>query len=128
MQLQSFAAGKWVSGTRNVVALRDATTVTVVANSSAEGLDFRRMLEHAREVGGPNLRKLTFHQRAHLLKALAKKLGDCKDELYDLSYATGATRSDSWIDIDGGLGTLFVYASKGTRELPNSHVYMHGNL
>jgi oxepin-CoA hydrolase/3-oxo-5,6-dehydrosuberyl-CoA semialdehyde dehydrogenase len=128
MQLQSFAAGKWQAGTRNLVALRDATTGTVVANSSADGLDYRAMLEHARKVGGPNLRKLTFHERAGLLKALAKRLGDYKDEFYNLSYATGATKSDSWIDIDGGVSTLFVYASKGTRELPNSHVYVDGNV
>ena len=128
MQLQSFAAGKWQAGTRNLVALRDATTGAVVANSSADGLDYRAMLEHARKVGGPNLRKLTFHERAGLLKALAKRLGDYKDEFYNLSYATGATKSDSWIDIDGGLSTLFVYSSKGTRELPNSHVYVDGNV
>src|ERR1700733_8941864 len=128
MQLQSFAAGKWQTGSRNGVALRDATTGAVVANSSADGLDYRAMLEHARRVGGPNLRKLTFHERAGLLKALAKSLGDHKDEFYKLSYATGATKSDSWIDIDGGISTLFVYASKGTRELPDSRVYVDGNV
>jgi len=128
MQLQSFAAGKWQAGAGNLVALRDATTGAVVANSSADGLDYRAMLEHARKVGGPHLRKLTFHERAGLLKALAKRLGDYKDEFYKLSYATGATKSDSWIDIDGGVSTLFVYASKGTRELPNSHVYVDGNV
>src|SRR5882724_820386 len=128
MQLQSFAVGKWQSGGRDGVALRDATTGTVVASSSAEGLDYRAMLEHARRVGGPNLRKLTFHERAGLIKALAKSLGDHKDEFYKLSYATGATKSDSWIDIDGGISTLFVYASKGTRELPNSRVYVDGNV
>ena len=128
MQLQSFAAGQWQTGTHNGVALRDATTGTVVANSSAEGLDYRAMLEHARRVGGPNLRKLTFHERAGLLKALAKSLGDHKAGFYELSYATGATKSDSWIDIDGGISTLFVYASKGTRELPDSRVYSDGNV
>jgi oxepin-CoA hydrolase / 3-oxo-5,6-dehydrosuberyl-CoA semialdehyde dehydrogenase len=128
MQLQSFAAGKWQTGARNVVALRDATTGAVVANSSADGLDYQAMLNHARDVGGPNLRKLTFHERAALLKSLAKMLGDHKDEFYSLSYSTGATKSDSWIDIDGGIGTLFVYSSKGTRELPNSHVYVDGNV
>jgi oxepin-CoA hydrolase / 3-oxo-5,6-dehydrosuberyl-CoA semialdehyde dehydrogenase len=128
MQLQSFAAGQWQAGTRNLVALRDATTGAVVANSSADGLDYLAMLEHARKVGGPNLRKLTFHERAGLLKALAKRLGDYKDEFYNLSYATGATKNDSWIDIDGGMSTLFVYASKGARELPNSHVYVDGNV
>src|SRR5579864_926682 len=128
MQLQSFVAGQWQSGTRNLVALRDATTGTVVANVSAEGIDYRAMLEHARNIGGPNLRKLTFHERANLLKSLAKYLGDRKDEFYNLSYATGATKADSWIDIDGGFGTLFVYASKGTRELPNGHVYLDGSV
>lgn len=128
MQLHSFAAGKWLAGDRNIIALRDATTGAVVASSSADGLDYRAMLEHARQIGGPNLRALTFHERAALLKALAKRLGDHKSELYDLSYATGATKSDSWIDIDGGISTLFVYASKGTRELPNSHVYVDGSV
>src|SRR6266702_6189962 len=128
MQLQSFAAGTWQAGTRNVTTLRDATTGAVVASSSADGLDYRAMLEHARKVGGPNLRRLTFHERAGLLKALAKRLGDYKEEFYNLSYATGATKGDSWIDIDGGLSTLFVYASKGTRELPNSHVYVDGSV
>jgi oxepin-CoA hydrolase/3-oxo-5,6-dehydrosuberyl-CoA semialdehyde dehydrogenase len=128
MQLQSFAAGKWHTGARNGVVLRDATTGAVIASSSADGLDYRSMLDHARAVGGPNLRKLTFHERAAALKTLAKTLGDHKDELYTLSYGTGATKSDSWIDIDGGISTLFVYASKGTRELPNSHVYVDGNV
>src|SRR6516164_710462 len=126
MQLQSYIAGKWVSGAGEGVALRDATTGEVVARASAEGLDARAMLAHAREVGGPNLRRLTFHERAALLKALAKDLSEHKDELYTLSFATGATRSDSWIDIDGGISTLFVYASKGTRELPNDRVFVDG--
>jgi oxepin-CoA hydrolase/3-oxo-5,6-dehydrosuberyl-CoA semialdehyde dehydrogenase len=128
MQLQSFAAGRWQAGTGSAVALRDATTGTVIANSSAAGLDYRAMLEHARRVGGPSLRKLSFHERAGLLKALAKRLGDFKEEFYALAYSTGATRSDSWIDIDGGISTLFVYASKGTRELPNSQVYVDGSV
>src|ERR1700736_3463332 len=126
MQLQSFVAGSWLAGHGSAVALRDATTGEVIASASAEGLDARAMLEHAREVGGPNLRRLTFHERAALLKALARYLGEHKDEFYALSYATGATKADSWIDIDGGISTLFVYASKGTRELPNSHVYVEG--
>lgn len=128
MQLQSFVAGKWFSGTGEGLALRDATTGMVVANATADGLDTGAMLAHARDVGGPNLRRLTFHERAGLLKAVAKLLGEHKDELYQLSYATGATKGDSWIDIDGGIATLFVYASKGTRELPNSRVYVDGGL
>ena len=126
MQLQSYCAGRWVSGSGQAALLRDASTGEVIASATSEGLDFAAMLEHARIVGGANLRRLTFHERAALLKALAKHLNDKKDELYRLSYATGATKSDSWIDIDGGIGTLFVYASKGMKELPDSRVYVDG--
>jgi oxepin-CoA hydrolase/3-oxo-5,6-dehydrosuberyl-CoA semialdehyde dehydrogenase len=128
MQLQSFVAGKWQAGAGDGVALRDATTGEVIASASAEGLDARAMLEHAREVGGRNLRRLTFHERAALLKTLARFLSEHKDDFYPLSYATGATKADSWIDIDGGISTLFVYASKGTRELPDSRVYVDGGV
>ena len=128
MQLQSFVSGKWQAGTRNFVTLRDATTNEVIASASAEGIDYRAMLWNARNVGGPNLRELTFHDRAALLKSVAKMLNEYKEEFYRLSYATGATKSDSWVDIDGGISTLFVYASKGTRELPNSLVYIDGNV
>ena len=128
MQLQSFVAGKWQAGTHNFVTLRDATTSEVIASASAEGIDHRAMLWNARHVGGPNLRALTFHERAGLLKSVAKMLSEYKEEFYSLSYATGATKSDSWVDIDGGISTLFVYASKGTRELPNSRVYVDGAL
>src|SRR6266566_5846695 len=128
MQLQSFVAGKWWAGLGAGIALRDATTGEVIASAGADGLDSGAMLEHAREVGGPNLRKLTFHERAALLKALARFLTEHKEEFYALSYATGATKGDSWIDIDGGIGTLFVYASKGMRELPDSRVYVDGGV
>src|SRR5579863_8019807 len=126
MQLESYVAGSWRRGSGEALALRDASTGTVVAHANADGLDSQAMLEHARTVGGPNLRRLTFHQRAALIKALAKLLGEHKDEFYALSYATGATKSDAWIDIDGGISTLFVYASKGTRELPDGTVYLDG--
>ena len=128
MQLESFVAGGWQAGAGAGSALRDATTGSVIAHATAEGLDMGAVLEHARRVGGPNLRRLTFHERAAQLKALAKLLTEHKDEFYTLSYATGATKGDSWIDIDGGIGTLFVYASKGTRELPNSRVYVDGGV
>jgi oxepin-CoA hydrolase/3-oxo-5,6-dehydrosuberyl-CoA semialdehyde dehydrogenase len=125
-QLQSFIAGRWQAGTGTPIALRDATTGEVIANASSDGLDIASSLTHAREVGGTNLRRLTFHERAALLKTLAKHLTEKKEELYALSYATGATKSDSWIDIDGGIATLFVYASKGMRELPDARVYLDG--
>ncbi|HWF99787.1 MAG TPA: phenylacetic acid degradation bifunctional protein PaaZ [Steroidobacteraceae bacterium] len=126
MQLQSFIAGRWQAGNGTPIALRDATTGEVIANACSDGLDFSATLAHARDVGGPNLRRLTFHERAMLLKSLAKHLTERKEELYTLSYATGATKADSWIDIDGGIATLFVYASKGMRELPDAHVYSDG--
>jgi len=126
MQLQSYVYGGWVSGRGEAAALRDATTGALIAECSSQGVDFARVLTHAREVGGPALRELTFHQRAALIKALAKMLGEHKEEFYALSTATGATRADSWVDIDGGFGTLFVYASKGARELPNQRVYIDG--
>ncbi|HEY4645514.1 MAG TPA: phenylacetic acid degradation bifunctional protein PaaZ, partial [Steroidobacteraceae bacterium] len=126
MQLKSFVQGRWHAGERNPVMLRDATSGEVIASASAEGIDFGGMLQFARAVGGPNLRRMTFHERAAMLKALAKHLTEHKDELYALSSSTGATKGDSWIDIDGGISTLFVYASKGTRELPNGRVYVEG--
>jgi oxepin-CoA hydrolase/3-oxo-5,6-dehydrosuberyl-CoA semialdehyde dehydrogenase len=86
------------------------------------------MLAHARNVGGPALRALTFHQRAALLKALAKRLSEVKEEFYSLSLRTGATRSDSAIDIDGGIGTVFSFAGKGSREMPNGQVYLDGGM
>ncbi len=128
MQLESYAAGQWRRGTDGGTALRDATTGEVIAHAGADGLDTEAMLAWARGVGGPNLRSLTFHERAAMLKALARDLSEHKDEYYPVSFATGATRSDSLIDIDGGISTLFVYASKGTRELPNSKVYIDGGV
>ena len=126
VRLESYIAGRWQSGGGTPATLRDATTGAVIASASAEGFDFAAVLEHARRVGGPNLRRLTFHERAARLKALAKYLTERKDDLYPLSYSTGATKSDSSIDIDGGIGTLFVYASKGMRELPDGHLYVDG--
>ena len=89
-------------------------------------MDFARLAARARDVGGPALRALTFHQRAKMLKALGDAIMAHKDELYALSAETGATKSDSWIDIEGGAGTLFSYASKGRRELPNDRILLDG--
>ena len=128
MNLQSYVQGKWLSGLEAGVAMRDATTGDIIAEVSSSGTDFRAVLRHAREIGGPALRAMTFHERAGLLKTLAKRLGDMKEEFYALSYRTGATKSDSWIDIDGGIGTVFAFAAKGARELPNAHVYVDGDV
>ena len=127
MKLHSYAVGRWMAGDTNGVMLRNAVNGEPVAEISSAGLDFGAMVAHAREVGGPALRAMTFHERALMLKALAKGLGEYKKELYALSTKTGATKADSWIDIDGGIGTLFVYSSKGRRELPNDHVMIDGD-
>ncbi|HEX4935737.1 MAG TPA: phenylacetic acid degradation bifunctional protein PaaZ, partial [Gemmatimonadaceae bacterium] len=126
MRLQNFALGQWVLGTGSATDLLHAVTGEKVAEASSQGLDFQAMLAYARTVGGPQLRRLTFHQRALMLKEVAKYLGERKDALYALSTATGATKADSWIDIDGGIGTFYVYASKGRREFPNESFYVDG--
>src|ERR1700728_474157 len=128
MNLQSYVCGAWQSDQDNGVAMRDATTGEVIGQASSAGVDFAGALRHAREVGGPALRALTFHERGSLLKALAKRLSESKEEFYTLSHCTGATKNDSLIDIDGGIGTVFVFAGKGARELPNSHVYVDGDV
>ena len=126
MIVRSFAGGEWVEGTEASKTLHSAVTGEPVAEIAGGGLDYAAMLDYAREAGGPALRNLTFHQRALRLKELAKYLLERKEDFYRLSTATGATRTDSWIDIEGGIGTLFTFASKGRRELPNSTVYIDG--
>ncbi len=126
--LQNYAEGRWVAGSGGLAELRSAIDGEVVATTSSQGLDFGAMTRFAREKGGPALRALTFHDRARMLKALAEALTAKKEELYALSYNTGATKNDSWIDIDGGIGTFAVYQSKGRRELPNERVLIDGDL
>ena len=126
--LHSYAAGTWVAPSGKISTLRSAVTGDPVAEIGAGALDFAAMAEHARGTGGPALRAMTFHQRAAMLKALAQYLNERREPLYELSYETGATKSDSMIDIDGGIGTLFVYASKGRRELPDDTIYVEGAL
>jgi len=126
--LESYAAGRWYAATTEGHPLLDAATGEEVARISSAGLDLGAMTHHARTVGGPAIRELTFHERALLLKELATHLTGLKDEFYELSLATGATRRDSMIDIDGGFGTVFSYSSKGRRELPNAHVACDGDL
>ena len=128
MNLQSYVTGTWRSGRDGGVALRDATTGEVIAHASSAGVDFGAILNHAREVGGPALRAMTFHERAAMLKALAKHLTELKEEFYALSYRTGATKGDSMIDIDGGIGTAFAFASKASRELQNTRIHVDGDV
>jgi oxepin-CoA hydrolase / 3-oxo-5,6-dehydrosuberyl-CoA semialdehyde dehydrogenase len=128
LTLLNYARDQWVRGAGSLSELPSAVTGEVVATTGSSGLDFAGMLDHARNQGGPALRRLTFHERAHMLKALANAITARKEELYELSYETGATRSDGWIDIEGGAGTLFSFSSKGRRELPNQRILIDGAM
>lgn len=128
MKLESYVNGQWAAPGRDLIEVRSAVSGEVVAEAASGGLDMSGVLAYARNVGGRNLRKLTFHQRADLLKKLAQYLTERKDQLYKLSFQTGATRTDNLIDVDGGIGTLFVYAGKGRRELPNSTFLLDGGV
>jgi oxepin-CoA hydrolase/3-oxo-5,6-dehydrosuberyl-CoA semialdehyde dehydrogenase len=125
-KLQNFAENQWVDGKGNGKLLLSAVDGKPVATIGSDGVDFAAMLDYARTVGGANLRRHTFHDRAFMLKDLAKYLTEHKKALYTLSTETGATRKDGAIDIDGGISTLFVYSGKGRREMPNDKVYLDG--
>jgi oxepin-CoA hydrolase / 3-oxo-5,6-dehydrosuberyl-CoA semialdehyde dehydrogenase len=127
-QLLNYERDRWVAGTSGLSELPSAIDGSPVAIAGSGGLDFGAMLRHAREVGAPSLREMTFHERARMLKGLALAIMDKKEALYELSYQTGATRKDGWIDIEGGAGTLFSFSSKGRRELPDAHVLLDGAL
>ncbi len=124
--LQAYAQDNWTAPRGTMTPVRSAVTGEPVAQLGETIKDFRAILAHAHDVGGPTLRKLTFHDRAKMLKALGDAIMARKDELYALSYDTGATKSDGWIDIEGGAGTLFAYASKGRRELPADTILTDG--
>ena len=127
-RLESYVAGAWNRPSSDGRPLRDAATGEAVAELSPAGIEMEAVAEHGRATGGPALRELTFHQRATILRNVGKMLlsDDAKEHLYDLSYCTGATRADSWIDIEGGAGVLMSYASKTRRELPNATVAVDG--
>ena len=128
MMLQSFAAGQWVDPGSDAAVIHSAVTGEEIARAGGTSLDIQAMLDHARQTGGPALREMGFHDRAKILKALAAHLTQHKETLYELSYLTGATRADSWIDIEGGTGTVFVYAAKGRREMPDGQIYLDGDV
>jgi oxepin-CoA hydrolase/3-oxo-5,6-dehydrosuberyl-CoA semialdehyde dehydrogenase len=126
MKLGNLVLDQWIDGDGDGTILSSAVSGEPLARITSDGVDFAQMLAHARSVGGSNLRKMTFHERGEMLKALAQYLMEHKKELYTLSTETGATKADSWVDIDGGISTLFVFSSKGRREMPNDHVYLDG--
>ncbi|MCQ4160026.1 phenylacetic acid degradation bifunctional protein PaaZ [Roseomonas sp. GC11] len=124
--LESHAEGRWIPAGSTAREIRSAIDGRVVARCGGADLDFAAMARHARMAGGPALRRLTFHGRADLLKRLALHLEANKEELHALSFDTGTTRKEAWFDIDGGIATLFAYASRGRRELPDAPLLAEG--
>ena len=123
--LQSLIAGRW-HGQEAHTALHGALDNALIYHTHAEKIDFDEALSFARKTGSKSLMRLDFQKRAQCLKALALYLMERKEELYEISHLTGATRQDSWVDVEGGIGTLFAYASMGSRELPSSNVLHEG--
>ena len=129
-QLESFVEGRWHVPTDAGQPFVDATTGAPIGTLSSAGIDFAAVVAYGRDVGGPALRALTFHQRATILRSLGKLLLEdaSRDLLYPLSARTGATRTDSWIDIEGGASVLLSYASRARRELPNAKITTDGQV
>ena len=126
MKLKNYALGSWMEGEGDGQILYNAVNGNQIAVASSKGLDFAAMLHYARTVGGPALRKMTFQERGRMLKALALYLTDIKMKYYPVSFQTGATKTDSWIDIDGGIGTLFAYSSL-RKKFPNQIFFVDGD-
>ncbi len=127
MKIESYACGTWTAGSDDGVEVRNAINAESIGWVSSKGLDFADMLDHGRNRGGPALRQMTIHERANMLKALARHLLDKKQAFYAISAKTGATRADSWVDIEGGIGTVFAYSGIARRELPNETFAVEGN-
>ncbi|MBT8309557.1 MAG: phenylacetic acid degradation bifunctional protein PaaZ, partial [Flavobacteriaceae bacterium] len=125
-KIQHYATGQWLEGKEEGAPVHDAVTGEVIANVAIEGLDIPAILDYGRTKGGEVLRKMTFQERGNMLKKLALYLTKRKDSFYDLSFRTGATKVDSWIDIEGGFGNLFANAS--LRKLfPNQPYHVEGD-
>ena len=123
--LENYILGKWITGDGDGQALYNAVSGDTIARATTKGLDFNSILTYAREKGNPALRKKSFHERGLLLKALALHLREHLDEFYTISYQTGATKADSWVDIEGGIGNLFSYASL-RRKFPDTPYCLDG--
>ncbi len=128
LSLQSYALGRWTGGTAAQMRIASAVTGETVAHFAQAPVDNRAMADFARTAGGQNLRRLTFLERAALVKILGQAIVDRKEELYALNFHSGATRKDGWIDIEGGAGTLFAMASKAKRELPDDIILIDGGV
>ena len=128
MKLSSYIAGQWFESSAPGKVVCDAVRGDPVCEVSSDGADMAGAVAYARDVGGPALRALTFHERAAGLKATAKHLMALKEDFYTLSFKSGTTRADAWPDIEGGIGTVFSYASLVTREFPNDVVMVEGDM
>lgn len=128
MKLESYVQGKWVTGSGEGRPVVDAVRGEPVCHVDSSGIDMREVVEYGRRVGGVALRAMTFHERAIALKETAKRLMAKKEDFYTLSFKTGTTRADAWPDIEGGIGTVFSYASLVTREFPNDTVLLEGEM
>lgn len=125
--VKNYILGNWEAGSGTEYTARHAITGADIATVSSKGLDYKAILEYGRSVGGPALRKMTFQERGRMLKALALHLTAVKRQFYDISWATGATKVDSWIDIEGGIGNLFANASL-RRQFPDLPYYVEGEV
>ena len=125
--VKNYILGNWEQGSGVEYTAHHAITGEAYAEVSSQGLDFEAILNYGRTVGGPALRKMTFQERGRMLKALALHLNGIKRQFYDVSWATGATKMDSWIDIEGGIGNLFANASL-RRQFPDLPYYVDGEL
>jgi len=128
MKIESYSCGAWKAGDDDGVEVCNAINGNPIGRVSSNGLDFEAMLHHGRNHGGAALRRMTIHDRADMIKALAAQLLDKKELFYDVSANTGATRADGWVDIEGGIGTLFAYSGIARRELPNETFAVEGNI
>jgi oxepin-CoA hydrolase/3-oxo-5,6-dehydrosuberyl-CoA semialdehyde dehydrogenase len=124
-KLQNYVEGKWITADGDGQILYNAVTHQPIALATTRGLDFKAMLEYGRKTGNPALRKMTFQQRGNMLKALALHLRNHLDKFYQVSFQTGATKADSWIDIEGGIGNLFANASL-RRKFPDENYCLDG--
>ena len=124
---QNYVLGKWMDGEGIETNLYNAITGDLIGEVSSAGLDYKAILEYGNKTGGYALRKMTFQERGRMLKALALYLNEKKARYYELSYFTGATKIDSWIDIDGGIGNLFAYANL-RKQFPNERYYVDGEM
>ena len=125
-KLGNYITGRWITGDGDGTKLFNAVNGQTIAHATSQGLDFNSILKYAREVGNPALRKMTFQERGRMLRALALHLQKHKETFYALSYQSGATRVDSWIDIEGGIGNLFSNATL-RRKLPNETFCLDGD-